>query len=133
MIFWFFLILGPKIKYLRTSDGDFKSGFLKKGSSIDYLVFQKFDFQSKEDKDIKFLAWKIVDTSDKTLKTFVDQALVQKIDQKQQALTKPDELINYVLDNSAGWYTQYGFIRNNGITQLLLSSFSNFQKKITNE
>ena len=52
------------------------------------------------------MAWKIVETNDKTLKTFVGQALVQKIDQKQQALTKPDEVINYVLDNSSGWYQQ---------------------------
>ena len=52
------------------------------------------------------MAWKIVETSDETLKTFVGQALVQKIDRKQQALTKPDEVINYVLDNSAGWYQQ---------------------------
>ena len=77
--------------------------FIKKGPiPIDYLVFQKFDFQSKEDKDFKFLAWKIVDTSDKTLKTFVGQALVQKIDIKEQALTKPHDVINYVLDNAAG-------------------------------
>ena len=93
------IIIGPEIKLLRTPEGDFKTGYLKKGSTIDYLVFQKFDFQSKEDKDFKFLAWKIVETSDKTLKPFVGQALVQKIDQKQQALTKPDEVINYMLDN----------------------------------
>ena len=96
----FFWIIGEKVRYQKTSDGDFKR--LEKNSSID-LVMQKFHCQSKEDKDIKFLAWKIVDTTDKTLKKFVNQALLQKVDQKQQALTKPDDIINYMLDNYDGW------------------------------
>jgi len=90
---------GEKVRYQKTSEGDFKR--LEKNSSID-LVMQKFHYQPKEDKDIKFLAWKIVDTTDKTLKKFVNQALLQKVDQKQQALTKPDDIINYMLDNYDG-------------------------------
>ena len=96
---FFLLIIGEKVRYQKTSEGDFKR--LEKNSSID-LVMQKFHYQSKEDKDIKFLAWKIVDTTDKTLKKFVNQALLQKVDQKQQALTKPDDIINYMLDNYDG-------------------------------
>ena len=49
----FIWIIGEKVRYQKTSEGDFKR--LEKNSSID-LVMQKFHCQSKEDKDIKFLA-----------------------------------------------------------------------------
>ena len=68
-------------------------------TSVD-LVCQKYQFESTEDKDIKYYVLHIIETTDKELEPFVGKCLVQKVDEKHQTNTKPEKVFNFMLANS---------------------------------
>merc|ERR1719362_2210883 len=72
-------------------------------TSVD-LVCQKYQFESKEDKDIKYYVLHIIETTDKELKPFIGKCLVQKEDEKHQTITKPGAVFKYMLDAFAPAY-----------------------------
>merc|ERR1719189_1218177 len=89
-------------------DGEFKRlGNMKtRGevpTSVD-LVCQKHQFESTEDKDIKYYVFHIIETTDKELEPFIGKCLVQKVDEKHQTITKPDKVFKFMLDNFAPAY-----------------------------
>merc|ERR1712008_620079 len=71
----------------------------KESSSLD-LVCQKYQFESTEDKDIKYYVLHIIETTDKELEPFIGKCLVQKEDEKHQSMTKPDKVFKFMLANS---------------------------------
>merc|ERR1719418_485601 len=85
-----------KLKWLHTQtkfefqkvDGEFKGfGDMRRNNevptSVD-LVCQKHQFESKEDKDIKYYVLHIIETTDKELEPFIGKCQVQKVDEKDQ-------------------------------------------------
>ena len=85
-------------------DGKFKnfSGIRSNNevpTSVD-LVCQKYQFESTEDKDIKYYVLHIIETTDKELEPFIGKCLVQKLDRIHQTLTIPDEVLKFMLANS---------------------------------
>merc|ERR1719418_260168 len=100
-----------KLKWLHTDrkfehqkvDGVFKNfQNMKRGgevpTSVD-LVCQKYQFESKEDKDIKYYVFHIIETTDKELEPFIGKCPVQKVDEKDQTFTKPEKVFKFMLDN----------------------------------
>jgi len=67
-------------------------------TSVD-LVCQKYQFESTEDKDIKYYVLHIIETTDKELEPFIGKCLVQKEDEKHQSITKPDKVFKFMLAN----------------------------------
>ena len=62
------------------------------------LVRQKFHFESTTEPIADYHVWKIVKTTDKELKPFIEKCLVQKVDRIHQTITIPDEVIKFMLD-----------------------------------
>merc|ERR1712008_328127 len=101
-----------KLKWLHTDikhkfqkvDGEFKdfSNMTTRGEvpSSQDLVCQKYQFDSTEDKDIKYYVLHIIETTDKELEPFIGKCLVQKEDEKHQSMTKPDKVFKFMLANS---------------------------------
>ena len=93
----------PKFEFQKV-DGKFK-GFsdIRRNNevptSVD-LVCQKYQFESTEDKDIKYYVLHIIETTDKELEPFIGKCLVQKEDEKHQSITKPDKVFKFMLANS---------------------------------
>merc|ERR1711935_763610 len=100
-----------KMKWLHTEqkfefqnvDGKFKnfSGIRSNNevpTSAD-LVCQKYQFESTEDKEIKYHVLHIIETTDKELEPFIGKCLVQKEDEKHQTITKPDKVFKFMLAN----------------------------------
>ena len=100
-----------KLKWLHTEqklehqkvDGEFKRfGDMKSRgevpTSVD-LECQKYQFESTEDKDIKYYVLHIIETTDKELEPFIGKCLVQKEDEKHQSITKPDKVFKYMQAN----------------------------------
>ena len=67
-------------------------------TSVD-LECQKYQFESTEDKDIKYYVLHIIETTDKELEPFIGKCLVQKEDEKHQTITKPDAVFKYIQAN----------------------------------
>merc|ERR1712008_99764 len=101
-----------KLKWLHTDnkydhqkvDGSFKLFHHMKSrgevpTSVD-LVCQKYQFESKEDEDIKYYVLHIIETTYKELEPFIGKCLVQKEDEKHQSITKPDKVFKFMLANS---------------------------------
>merc|ERR1719382_2316862 len=63
------------------------------------LECQKYQFESTEDKDIKYYVLHIIQTTDKELEPFIGKCLVQKEDEKHQTITKPDAVFKFMLAN----------------------------------
>ena len=85
-------------------DGEFKAlRNMKKTNevptSVD-LVCQKYQFESTEDKDIKYHVCHIIGTTDKELEPFIGKCLVQKEDEKHQTITIPEKVFKFMLANS---------------------------------
>jgi hypothetical protein len=100
-----------KLKWLHTDkkyehqkvDGEFKNfQTMKRGgevpTSVD-LVCQKHQFESKEDKDIKYYVLHIIETTDKELEPFIGKCLVQKMEEIHQTTTIPEEVFKYMQAN----------------------------------
>ena len=100
-----------KLKLLHTErkfehqkvDGEFKQfGHMRSRgevpTSVD-LVCQKYQFESTEDKDIKYYVLHIIETTDKELEPFIGKCLVQKEDEKHQSITKPGAVFKFMLGN----------------------------------
>merc|ERR1712008_478679 len=103
--------MGKELKWLHTDnkhehqkvDGEFKRlGNMKTTgevpTSVD-LVCQKYQFESKEDKDIKYYVLHIIETTDKELEPFIEKCLVQKMEKIHQTITIPDEVFKYMRAN----------------------------------
>ena len=96
------LLPSDKNKYeFQKVDGEFKRfGHMKSRgevpTSVD-LECQKYQFESTEDKDIKYYVLHIIDTTDKELEPFIEKCLVQKEDEKHQTITKPDAVFKFML------------------------------------
>ena len=81
-------------------DGEFKPlDNLKEKTLCPYVVFRKYLFESKEDKDIKYYVSHIIETTDKELEPFIGKCLVQKEDEKHQTITIPEKVFKFMLDN----------------------------------
>jgi len=92
-----------KFEYQKV-DGKFKQIHVMKSrvevpTSVD-LVCQKHQFESKEDKDIKYYVLHIIETTDKELEPFIGKCLVQKKDEKHQTITIPEKVFQFMLANS---------------------------------
>ena len=90
-----------KQKFHKTSVGIYKNikDQKEKNLPID-LVCQKFQFESKKEAGVINYACKVIEATDKDLRKFEGKALVQKVDAKHQAITKPNDVILYMLDNN---------------------------------
>merc|ERR1719418_384270 len=97
-----------KLKWLHTDrsikyqlfEGVFKQfSKLKEKPLYPNLVCQKYQFESTEDKDIKYYVFHIIETTDKELEPFIGKCLVQKVDEKHQTITKPDKVFKFMLAN----------------------------------
>merc|ERR1712001_305349 len=89
-----------KRKFHKTLEGIYKEIYTQKDKKVPIdLVCQKFQLESKAEPDVIHYACKVVETTDKDLKKYVGKALVQKVDAKHQAFTKPHEVITFMLDN----------------------------------
>ena len=93
---------GHQLKYQKASNANtftlFEHLKEEKPSSPD-LVCQKFHFESLEEQNVIYHVWKIIETTDKELKQFEEKALLQRVDQNHQAITSPDDVFHYMLDN----------------------------------
>ena len=67
-------------------------------TSVD-LECQKYQFESTEDKDIKYYVLHIIETTDKELEPFIGKCLVQKIKKDHQTITIPSEVFKFMLHN----------------------------------
>merc|ERR1719418_74072 len=97
-----------KLKWLYTDlsikyqlfEGVFKQfSKLKEKPLYPDLVCQKYQFESTEDKDIKYYVLHIIETTDKELEPFIGKCLVQKEDEKHQTITKPEKVFKFMLAN----------------------------------
>ena len=84
---------GRKRKYQKTLDGTYK----ETTSSHPELVCQKFQFKDKNNTNIKYYVFLILETTDSELEPFVGKAFSQKVDQNHQTITTPDAVFNYML------------------------------------
>ena len=63
------------------------------------LVCQKYQFEDEIEPNIKYYAFKIHQATDKELEKFVGKALVQKVDEKHQIVTKPNDIVKYMMSD----------------------------------
>ena len=85
--------------YTRTSEGFKMIETLQDNALPIDLVCQKYQFEAEIEPNMKFFAFTIHQTTDKELEQFVGKALVQKVDEKHQILTKPNDIIKYMMSD----------------------------------
>ena len=85
--------------YNRTSEGFEKIKVLHENSLPIDLVGQKYQFEPENEQYVKYYVFRIHQTTDKELEQFVGKALVQKVDERHQIVTKPDDIIKYMMSD----------------------------------
>ena len=88
-----------KKHYTRTSEGFKMIETLQDNTLPTDLVCQKYQFEDEIEPNIKYYAFKIHQATDKELEKFVGKALVQKVDEKHQIVTKPNDIIKYMMSD----------------------------------
>jgi len=88
-----------KKHYTRTPEGFKKIEILQDNTLPIDLVCQKYQFEAEIEPNIKYYAFKIHQTTDKELEQFVGKALVQKVDERHQIVTKPNDIIKYMMSD----------------------------------
>ena len=88
-----------KKHYTRTSEGFKKIEILQDNTLPTDLVCQKYQFEPENEQYVKYYVFRIHQTTDKELEQFVGKALVQKVDQRHQIVTKPNDIIKYMMSD----------------------------------
>ena len=55
-------------------------------------------YESKEECNEKFYVLKIIETTEKELEPFVGKAFLQKVNDNQLTITKPNTVLNYMIN-----------------------------------
>ena len=63
-----------------------------------YIVCQQLQYESKEECNEKFYVLKIIETTEKELEPFVGKAFLQKVNDNQLTITKPNTVLNYMIN-----------------------------------
>ena len=85
--------------YNRTSEGFEKIKVLHENILPIDLVCQKYQFEPENEQYVKYYVFIIHQTTDKELEQFVGKALVQKVDERHQIVTKPNDIIKYMMND----------------------------------
>ena len=85
--------------YNRTSEGFEKIKVLHENSLPIDLLCQKYQFEPENEQNVKYYVFRIHQTTDKELEQFVGKALVQKVDERHQIVTKPNDIIKYMMSD----------------------------------
>ena len=88
-----------KKHYTRTSEGFKKIEILQDNTLPTDLVCQKYQFEPENEQYVKYYVFRIHQTTDKELEQFVGKALVQKVDERHQIMTKPNDIIKYMMSD----------------------------------